>query len=87
MTILDTLIEDSKSKIRVISPQSESVITQMLTCNRWAATVGPQPLRRLITPIGFGDKISNSNVTTLFGQAFLKKLVITLTKYFKMKFW
>ncbi len=41
MTILDTSIEDSTSKIRVISPQSESVITQMLTCNRWAATVAP----------------------------------------------
>jgi hypothetical protein len=41
-------------------------------CNRWAATVGPQPLGRLITPIGFGDKALKIN-PTVFGQAFFQK--------------
>jgi len=29
-----------------------------------------QPLRRLITPIGFGVRFSNLNVSRVFGQAF-----------------
>jgi threonine/homoserine/homoserine lactone efflux protein len=45
---------------------------QPLGRNRWAATAGPQPLRRLITPIGFGISFSNPKVT-VFGQAFFEK--------------
>jgi hypothetical protein len=36
------------------------------------ATVVPQPLRRLITPIGFGDK-SLKIKPTVCGQAFFEK--------------
>jgi hypothetical protein len=41
------------------------------TCR--TATVGPQPLRRLITPIGFGDKSLKIN-PTVFDQTFSKKV-------------
>jgi hypothetical protein len=41
--------------------------------NRWAATVAPQPLRRLITPIGFGDKSLKINLT-VFDQTFSQKV-------------
>jgi len=38
------------------------------------ATVGPQPLRRLITPIGSGDKfIKPKYWLRVFGQAFFEK--------------
>jgi len=37
---------------------ASTVDSQLLTLNCWAATVDPQPLRRLITPIGFGDNVS-----------------------------
>jgi hypothetical protein len=41
--------------------------------NRCTATVGPQPLRRLITPIGFGDKSLKIN-PTVFDQTFSQKV-------------
>jgi hypothetical protein len=42
--------------------------------NLWAATVGPQPLRRLITPIGFGDKAFKSKRYIVFDQTFFEKV-------------
>ncbi|PAV12000.1 hypothetical protein ASJ81_08160 [Methanosarcina spelaei] len=42
--------------------------------NSWPATVDPQPLRRLITPIGFGDKFFKSKRYLVFDQSFSEKV-------------
>ncbi|WP_155396653.1 hypothetical protein [Methanosarcina barkeri] len=36
-------------------------------------TVDPKPLRRFITPIGFGDKFFKSKRYWFFAQAFFEK--------------
>jgi hypothetical protein len=39
-----------------------------------SATVGPQPLRRLITPEGFGGKTLKSKRYAVFDQTFFEKV-------------
>jgi hypothetical protein len=54
-----------------------------LSLNGWAATVAPQPLRRLITPIGFGDKALKIKRYAVFDQTFSQKVCVFDQTFFE----
>jgi hypothetical protein len=65
-----TATVDPQPLRRLITPLPGEEFHALFSLKPFFKRLVPQPLRWLITPIGLGDKILNSNITTVFSQTF-----------------